>query len=261
MNSTTLEIYGDNHYPEEIFPDEIARKRTHVKMVVKYVSYFETEEMDHKLLMFCALHHDDGRGIQYIDQEGKLDDNKKSHAEYGAELFLDFVVKNGLEIDPEAQICLDVIRYHGYPGDLRDLGISDESRKYVEAVRSADQLENAVSAVSYLLINYRYDEKGYIANNPKADQTYVSEKVWEHFKKGEKFDKVKLCNTYAEYILFASTLATDVVKKLGNVARDILYSPGYGYDTIMDGYKKIFEEVLSKEMAPKAYEIFSQNIG
>ena len=45
------------------------------------------------------------------------------------------------------------------------------------------------------------------------------------------------------------------------IARKIMHSPGYGYSSIMEGYKHIFNEVLSKEMAPKAYEIFAKNIG
>ena len=261
MKSTTLKIYGENHTPEKDFPEAIARKRTHVEMVTKYVEYFATEDMDYELLHFCAKHHDDGRGIQYIDQGGKLDDRKKSHSEYGTEMFLNFIHERNLKLDSEAQICLDVIKYHGYPGNLTELPISDESRKYVEAVRSADSLENAVSCVSYLLINVKYDEKGYVEENPQLDQTFVSDEVWKHFVKGEKFDKLKLCHTYAEYILFASTLATDAVRKMEKIARKIMHSPGYGYSSIMEGYKHIFNEVLSKEMAPKAYEIFAKNIG
>ena len=261
MKSTTLKIYGKNHSLEKDFPEAIARKRTHVEMVTKYVEYFATEDMDYELLHFCAKHHDDGRGIQYIDQGGKLDDRKKSHSEYGTEMFLNFIHERNLKLDSEAQICLDVIKYHGYPGSLSELPISDESRKYVEAVRSADSLENAVSCVSYLLINVKYDEKGYVEANPQLDQTFVSDEVWKHFVKGEKFDKMKLCHTYAEYILFASTLATDAVCKMGEIARKIMHSSGYGYSSIMEGYKHIFNEVLSKEMSPKAYEIFAKNIG
>ena len=261
MKSATLKKYGENHNPEKDFPEAIARKRTHVEMVTRYVEYFATEDMDNELLTFCARHHDDGRGSQYIDQGGKLDDRKKSHSEYGAELFLSFLHDHNLLLDSEAQICLDVIKYHGYSGSLSELPISDESRKYVEAVRSADSLENAVSCVSYLLINVKYDEKGYVEANPQIDQTFVSNEVWKHFEKGEKFDKVKLCNTYAEYILFASTLATDAVRKMGKIARDIMHSSGYGYSSILEGYKYIFNEVLSKEMAPKAYKIFVNNIG
>ena len=260
MKSTTLKEYGNAHGTWE-FPEGIARKRQHVAMVTEYVKYFATEDMDYDLLKFCAEHHDDGRGIQYLDQGGKLDDRKKSHSEYGAELFSNFVQENKLEMDEEAQICLDTIKYHGYPGNLEDLPISDTSRKYVSAVRNADQLENAVSCVSYLLINVKYDEKGYIESNPEADQTFVSERVWEFFKKREKFDKMKYCHTYAEYILFASTLATDAVHRLGKIARDIMYAPGYGYTSILEGYKHIFNEVLSKEMAPEAYAIFVNNIG
>lgn len=38
-------------------------------------------------------------------------------------------------------------------------------------------------------------------------------------------------------------------RKLGNIVRDILHSPGYSYASIIEGYRLIF------------YEVFDKNIG
>ena len=140
------------------------------------------------------------------------------------------------------------------------MNLSPESKEYVEIITAADDFENACSCVSYLVHEVETDAKGYISKNPEADQTEVSNFVFDHFKDGVKFDKMKYCKTYAEYVLFAATLATSCIKKYGEIAKVALQQPGYEYDTILDGYKDVFRKTLTSEMADKAYDVLASMI-
>lgn len=244
----------DEKYSNIFDREELKGKRQHVEKVQAFtenlLSMPHNEEIDTDLLRLCAKHHDDGR-VKQFEILGKFWDTEVSHNVLGLDLFDKFLQANcHTSLNESVQIFRDVLLYHGRP----QLCLSSASKPYVELVTAADDLENAASYISYLVKEVENDEKGYRHDNPDADQKYVSDFVFEHFASGEKFDKMKYCTTYAEYVLFAATLMTSCIKKY-KFAKYILLEPGYGYDSIVLGYKDVFYKTLTEEMAEKCHEI------
>ena len=260
INKAILSYHEANRY-ETIFQGEgLLGKKEHIKNVIKTslaIADFKHSNVDREFLAVCAEHHDDGRVDQYR-LLGKFWDNVVTHNALGLDRFDQFLL--GLEeftIDQSVNIFRDVILYHGR---MRLANLSPESKEYVEIVTAADDFENACSCVSYLVHEVETDAKGYISQNPEADQTEVSNFVFDHFKDGVKFDKMKYCKTYAEYVLFVATLATSCIKKYGEIAKVALQQPGYGYDTILAGYKDVFRKTFAPEMGEEAYKVLASMI-
>lgn len=260
INAAILKYHEKNRC-EEIFVGSKALedKRLHITNVVllsQAIARAQHSPVDYEFLALCAEHHDDGRVNQY-ELLGKFLDSEILHNELSAQRFnrflAQFLEQNHItEIDDSIRLFLDVMLYHGRM-DVANL--SDESRLYVEIITAADDFENACSCVSYLVREAETDAKGYIKEKPEANQKFVSNFVWEHFCMGEKFDKMKYCTTYAEYVLFAATLAMSCIKKYGDIAKVALSQPGYGYSSISEGYKDVFFKTLHPEMAREAYDV------
>ncbi len=257
--SKHLASYHEANRYFDIFRGEepLLVKQEHIKNVrstALAIAEFQHADVDKYFLSICAEHHDDGR-VNQFELIGKFWDTMVTHNVLGIDRIDRFLINSGNEeIDESIQILRDVILYHGR-SQLANL--SFESKKYVDLITAADTFENACSCVSYLVKEVETDAKGYIAADPSADQKFVSDFVFEHFSTGEMFDKMKYCTTYAEYVLFAATLATSCIKKYNEVAKVALSQPGYGYESIILGYKDVFEKTLSPEMAKKAFEILS----
>lgn len=257
LNPILMQYHREN-MPADIFNGcvELDTKRLHVKNVLRFAEkLFDTLSpscgIDKDLLLFCAEHHDDGRVDQYR-LLGKFWDTEVSHSSLGVDRFDKWLYNSSFvaPLDQTIQIFRDVLLYHGRP----QFCITEASKPYVNLITGADDLENAAACVSYLIREVESDAKGYRHDYPDADQHYVSDFVFEHFASGEKFDKNKYCKTYAEYVLFAATLMTSCIKKY-NFAKELLLQPGYGYSSILDGYKDVFNKTLSPQMAEKAYKI------
>lgn len=247
-----------NRYFDIFAKDALVGKMEHIKNVisiVRTIAEFEHADIDREFLSICAEHHDDGRVNQY-ELLGKFWDTKVTHNSLGIDRIDRFLSNytGKIKIDESINILRDVVLYHGR---TQLANLTPESKKYVDLVTAADTFENACSCVSYLVNEVETDAKGYIANNPDADQKFISDFVFEHFSNGEMFDKMKYCTTYAEYVLFAATLATSCIKKYNHVAKVALSQSGYGYSNIISGYKDVFEKTLSSEMAVKAFEVLS----
>lgn len=257
INECIIKYHEQNRYTKIFDEEGLLGKREHIKNIIEIaekIADIWKSDVDRKFLAICAEHHDDGRVDQYHIL-GKFWDSKISHNELGIERFNKFLkTQKDFKEDTSVKIFKDVILYHG----ITDLDkISPESRKYVEIVGAADHFENACSCVSYLVKEVETDAKGYIYEHPDADQTFVSDFVFQHFKDGEIFDKRTYCTTYAEYVLYAATLATSSIKKYGDIAKKALLQPGYGYETILLGFKDVFGKTLSEKKARTAFEILS----
>lgn len=257
IHSAILEY--DKQYSNLFDAEELKGKRTHIGNVVKFteklLALSHNKEIDPELLFLSAKHHDDGRALQF-ELIGKFWDGKLSHNVLGLELFDKFVQQgNYNELNEDVEVFRNVILYHGRV----QLCMSAKSKSYVELITAADDIDNAASCISYLVKEVETDAKGYIAKDPEADQQKVSEFVFEHFASGEKFDKAKYCTTYAEYVLFAATLMTSYMKKY-NFVKEILLEPGYGYSSIINGYKDVFEKTLSPEIASKAIKVIEKYV-
>lgn len=260
LNQILMKYHSENRY-FDIFTgcNALDTKRLHIEKVIKFVEKLyatmsPTYRIDKDLLLFCAEHHDDGRVDQYRIL-GKFLDTEVSHCSLGVDRFDRWLQKQPtlISLDESVQIFRDVMLYHG----RQALCVTDASKPYIEVITGADDLENAASCVSYLIREVETDAKGYIHDRPEADQHEVSEFVFEHFAFGDKFDKIRYCKTYAEYVLFAATLMTSCIRKY-NYAKELLHLPGYGYTSILEGYKHVFETTLNPEMAEKAYSILLQ---
>lgn len=253
-----LKQYAAANKPSDIFAgcEALTVKAMHIQNVLRYTQkLYDTMSpglcIDSALLFFCAEHHDDGRVNQY-EILGKFDDRTLSHNVLGVERFDKWIQQNHF-VAPFGtciQIFRDVMLYHG----RLNLCITAESKPYVELITAADDIDNAASCVSYLIREINTDAKSYVKSAPNKDQKLASDFVFEHFANGEKFDKMKYCTTYAEYVLFAATLMTSCIKKY-NFAKDLLNHPGYGYPSILEGYKHVFEYALTPDLAKKAYDV------
>ena len=256
--NTVLLMYHEANRYSAIFNGcpELDTKRLHVENVIKNISTLiealNPQDINKDLLVLCAEHHDDGR-VDQLRLLGKFWDTEVTHQSLGVDRFYRWLHKSSYVAPVTAeqiQIFLDVMQYHGRP----ELCINKASKPYVELVTAADDLENAAACVSYLLREVRDDAKGYRHDYPEADQTFASDFVFTHFKNGEKFDKLKYCHTYAEYVLFAATLMTSCIKKY-DFAKSLLLQPGYGYSSILEGYKDVFYKTLNPELANRAYKV------
>lgn len=268
--SDLLLAYANQHKASDIFVGSPAleTKRQHIENVVSLVSrLYETSPMKslycYDLLVICAAMHDIGRKKQF-ELLGKFWDTEVSHNVLGVDHLDSWLAKQmanykfamqirTAEVQAQINILRDVILYHG----RQDLCFNVGSKPYVDMVTAADDLENAAACISYLIREVEEDAKGYRKANPDADQKQVSDYVFDHFKKGEKFDKSVYCHTYAEYVLFAATLMTSSCKK-HMFASSLLKEPGYGYASILEGYKDVFFKTLTPEMAEKAYDVLRE---
>ncbi len=257
-NSLVNQYHLDNRY-FDIFKGSniLDAKRLHIENVIRFAEKLYEKSgvsISKELLLLCAEHHDDGRVDQY-KLFGKFCDAKISHNVLGLERFDKYLLKEDFEkpFDESIRVFRDVMLYHG----RLQLCISQVSYLYVALVTAADDLENAAAKISYLIREAETDARGYRHDNPDIDQTNVSKFVFDHFASGEKFDKSQYCHTYGEYALFTATLITSCIKKY-HFAREILLQPGYGYSSIIAGYRKVFESTLSPNMAEKAYEVLCE---
>ena len=255
INKAIIKYHEENRYSDIFNEPQLLGKKLHVENVIRTsgaIADFLHSDVDRKFLSLCAEHHDDGR-VDQFHLLGKFWDTLVSHNSLGVDRFNRFLLNSeDFTVDNSVNIFRDVICYHGREW-LANL--SSDSLAYIKIISAADDFENACSCVSYLLKEVETDAKGYISNNPQADQTFVSDFVFEHFKNGEKFDKIRHCTTYGEYILFAGTLATNCIKKYGSIAKVALLQPGYGYSSIIEGFRDVFEKTLTTEMANKAYDV------
>lgn len=253
-----LMYHEANRYTDIFTTKELQGKLKHVEAVIKTVNAiadFQHAAVDKSLLSILAEHYDDGRVDQYR-LLGKFWDTEVSHNVLGVDRLEKFVTHNNLEVDTEILLLQNVMMYHGRQHLAPQLTV--EEKVYIDLVTAADDFENATSCVSYLIKEVENDEKGYSAANPEANQKEVtSDFIWYSYSTGRKFDKMQYCKTYADYILFAGTLATACITKYNEVAKTALMQPGYGYSSILEGFKVTFEKTLTAEDAERAYTVLS----
>lgn len=260
VNNSLMAYHQRNRFFDIFNTEGLLGKKQHIENVIKLssaIAQFQHSNVDMEFLRFCAEHHDDGRVNQY-ELLGKFYDGKVSHNTLSIERLNAFLLKcENLVIDESIEIMRDVMLYHGR---MQLAKLSDVSRLYVEIITAADDFENACACVEYLLDEVRKDEKGYIENDPERDQTEVSDYVFEHFKAGEKFDKMKYCTTYGEYIIFAATLATNCIKRYTDIAKVALMQQDENGKTILERYRDVFQATLKPEMAEKAFTVLASKM-
>lgn len=257
MNKNLATYHQKNRY-YEIF-SELEGKKKHVEAVIRItraIAEIQHSTINMELLLVLAEHHDDGR-VNQFKLLGKLWDTEVSHNVLGIDRIDRFINENDLEVDGEIQMLREVMLYHGRKNLIYN--IPEETMEYIDIITAADDFENATSCVSYLISEVDNDEKGYCKKNPELNQKEItSDLVWESFTKGQHFDKIKHCHTYADYVLFAAMLATKCIKQYGSIAKVALMQPGYGFSSILEGFKVTFEKTLTPELADKAYKVMQE---
>ena len=204
--------------------------------------------------------HDIGRFLQY-ELLGKFDDALVSHHILGEEVLIRAIFKGEIKISPELDIIRSSIMYHGrieYMPYLTDL--NNDVKEIIDIVSRIDGLENGcIGAIGYLERECEEDAKNYKKNNPDLDMKKVSPKVLEFYLKGEKFDKMKYCKTYADYVLFANILAITALRgKDRDIAKEALNLECFGYKTALDGYKDLFNKMIEPDLVDKCIKCFEK---
>jgi len=267
-NIDKLEIFIDNYLKEmhEKYKDNpaVQDKLEHIARVTILTEKLAPND---RLAKIAAKYHDIGRFSQ-MELLGSFNDGKILHHYLGEDFIARALYQGKIESSQELEAIRLAVSYHArmkfmpYKSEIPHQAID-----IVDEVGRADDIENGcIGAVGYLEREALTDAKGYIKENPELDQTKVSPEVWEFFKKGEKFDKMKFCKTYADYTLFAAVLAITSLKGKDRIlAKHALELPCKGsyiegrerkqYSSALEGYKDIFIKLIEEEKAKKAFNI------
>ncbi len=232
-------------------------KINHIKNTVILTKRMTSND---RMSVIATKFHDIGR-FKQLELLGSFNDGALLHHNVGEDVITRAVFKGELDISKELNAIRQVIQYHGrqkfipYKPEL-DEGVSE----LIDIVSRVDEIENGcIGATGYLIREAEEDAKGYRKNSPDLDMKSVSPEVWEFFSKGEKFDKMKFCKTYADYTLFASVLAIQALKgndrEIAKAAMDLKCN---GYESALDGYKDIFSKLIDSKYNEKAFEILRE---
>lgn len=253
-----LELFIDNYLKEmkNKYKDNSAMqdKLNHIARVTILTEKICGED---RLARIAAKFHDIGRFPQ-LELLGSFNDGKVLHHYLGEDLVARALYKGELEPSKELDVIRLAISYHARMNTMPyKTEVPKQSLDIVDAVGRADDIENGcIGATGYLLREADEDAKGYKRDNPDLDMKAVSPEVWEFFEKGEKFDKMKHCKTYADYTLFASVLAIQALKgKDRLIAKAAMDLQCNGYESALEGYKDIFSKLEQPEYSEKAFGV------
>jgi hypothetical protein len=252
-----LDKFIDNYIEfmkkEYIGVPAIEDKISHIKRVQELTEKIAPNDA---LAPVAAKFHDIGRFEQY-KLLGKFDDGQLLHHISGEDTISRCLFKKELEKSGELDIVRDVVQFHGRVQFMPHIeNLPDEVRQMVDIISRADDLDNGFEAVTYLEREARDDVKSYKKNSPDMDMKAVSKDVMDFFEKGEKFDKMVHCKTYADYILFAAVLSIQSLKGPDHdVAKIGMMMPRGNYENALEGYKDLFTRLINKEDGEKAYKI------
>lgn len=245
-----IENFIDNYLKEmeEKYKDNPAaqEKLNHIKRVVVLVDEICPND---DLARVAAKAHDVGRFPQ-LEILGGFNDGKVLHHYLGEDFITRAIYQGKLDPTRELDLIRAVIKYHGRERFLPFVEqIPEDAKKIINIVGRVDGIENGcIGAIGYLEREARDDVKGYKANNPDMDMKKVSPEVFEFFKKGQKFDKMKYCKTYADYTLFAAVLAIEALRGQDrNIAKAAMNISSHGYKNTLEGYNAIFDSLVGEE--------------
>lgn len=254
-----LTVYLENNSLENLFnvegSPELKTKAEHIRAMTEIAMQIADKDasLDKELLRTCCLHHDDGRVAQF-KLIGNFNDRVLSHNALGLDMLDRYISANNVSITPAIQILRACIYYHGRL-HLTGYSLDPETAKYVQIVSDADDIENGcIGAIGYLAREVETDAKDYRKVFPLLDRT-IKPELFEFYRNGQWFNKIEHCKSYAEYILFAATLAMKSIKKYGDIAKSAMKLPCYGYNSAVDGYIDLFNKYMSPADASLASQI------
>ena len=255
-----LERYIDTYLEEMAikYKDNKAAldKLSHIKNVTSLAKIVSNDD---RMAIIAAKFHDIGR-FKQLELLGSFNDGVLLHHYIGEDVVTRAIFNHQLSVSKELNAIRQVVQYHGrqafipYRPELAE-GVID----LIDVVSRVDGIENGcIGATGYLEREAETDAKGFRANNPDLDMKSVSPEVWEFYTKGQKFDKLKYCKTYADYTLFAAILAIEALSgKDRDVAKIAMDIEANGYPSALAGYKDIFSKLVSPKYADKAFKVLN----
>lgn len=242
----------------------LGAKSTHTENVMCIAAEIalDNTELNYELVAVCAFMHDIGRRRQF-DLIGCFNDREVDHRKLGKEMLDEYISEHNIDgTNVIWSIVRDVIQYHGLEKDWHLA--NPVSIPYLEIISAADDIENGcIGALGYLEYESANDVKGYKMADPSRDQRDLNPELLGYLERGEKFNKLVLCHTYAEYFVFAAMLAVNSCNKFGAIAKDamklLVYTTeeGVRLDAI-DGYCHIFNRYLHPKDAEIACHIMRE---
>jgi len=278
-NEEVFSMFEEMRKEGELSQESLERLTAKAKKTKEWLELeLRRKEVEVRMTVLAAKMHDIGRFTQY-ELLGQFDDGKVLHHYLGEDFIARAIYQGKLEPSEELDALRTVAKYHGrekfFPFKEN---IPDGAKELVDIVGRVDGIENGcIGAVGYLVREAKTDAKSYKKNNPELDMKSVSPEVLEFFKKGEKFDKMKYCKTYADYTLFAAVLAIQALKgKDREIALDAMKNykcirtvkdkdgkeEVIEYENAIKGYEDIFGELINpkdKEIAIKVLKGFYEN--
>lgn len=216
----------------------------------------DDESIDQELLRICCLHHDNGLALQY-KQYHEFNDNKVSHHALGLDLLDHYLMAHRISVTPQIQILRACIYYHGRI-QLAGNSLDEETRKYVQLVSDADEIEKkCLAAAGYLGHKIPNDKFYHRRSNAQADKK-IRPEVFEAYENGGWTQEFYGCNSSAEEILFEATFAIGCIKKYGAIAKWAMQNINcYTYSSALAGYTQLFRTYMSREDAERATRIMT----
>ena len=235
--------------------DSILRKIEHIRRTAKMAGIITD---NNKLVIVAAKFHDIGRIPQY-EILGGFRDDLILHHNLGEDLITRKVFKGELELSEELDIIRQSVMYHGRMRfvPFKESPITREASEITEIISEVDDIDNGcVGALGYIENEILTDAKNYLGKNPNLDMRSVSPRVFDFYSKGEKFNKLTECHTYADYLLFAAILAIQsLIGKNKKLAASLMEVPCFGYENALQGYKELFCKYVDPSLSLDAYNI------
>ena len=241
--SDSLKEFALTYNPEFLFGELESKKKSfklsHTKNVTEIGMKLPHDGLNEELLKLCLQLHDIGRRKQQ-DIIGSSDDYLLDHHALALQYFSEWLSQHPtVKATKDWKIALDCCLYHGHPF-MDDCFVDDVSMPYVRIVRDADRIENGcIGAPEYLEREKEVDNKGYRKRYPWRGNAVKTE-ILVYLERGIIFPKT-LCQTYAEYFLFAASLVAQLCHEYPDIVREYMER----YSTV-EKYCGIFERNLTK---------------
>ncbi len=264
--SQALKKFAALNTPEILFGQPassgLGGKTNHVLNVMKIGSELIKEGMNEELLKIALQLHDIGRAVQWKVMKS-FNDRVINHRYIAIQMIEQFIREEKCEITPDWIVISDVMQFHGVEHMFEF--VHEISIPYVKVVSLADDIENGCNgALGYLEDEKQRDDKKFIEVSPNKDQRDCNPELFGYLDRGEKFNKMTMCHTYAEYFIFAAMLAVNACNNAGEIAKKAMQDKCYCYvdengveqwvDAV-EGYCHIFEKHLHSSDAKIASEI------
>ena len=268
MVSDSLRKFASLNEPERLFgkpaKSGLGGKTKHVQNVVRLGMKLPSDDLNPELLRISLQLHDIGRSVQWSVSKN-FSDREMNHRYIALQMVERFVRTEKCKVSSDWIVATEVMQYHGVPhmyGFAHDFALP-----YIQLVSLADDIENGCNgALGYLEDEKERDDKHYIEDALYRDQRELNRELLGYLERGEKFNKMALCHTYAEYFVFAAMLAVNACNNAGNVAKEAMRDKCYCYEDsdgihwldAVEGYCYIFSKHLYEEDAAIACKIMRE---